>query len=108
MATARRQCPTFSLYYTFNKNVKDVDLTVKQTKTLLRSLEELDDTKKEAVIMLMAEHARVVDGVEYDPESIELPYDLVQRKKDVHGDLENMPNELKWIIWKFVMVGNKV
>ena len=53
---------TYSLYYTLNKNLKNVDLNAKQKKALIIALGKMDDEdKKNAVVLLIAEHFMVVD-----------------------------------------------
>ncbi len=97
----------YALYYTLNKNIKPVNLTVKQKTTLLNFLtsEDLDVDKKTAIILLITEHSRVVDNYEFDADNLILPYDLDDTVESdgstLYGDLENLPSELQWILYKF-------
>lgn len=93
----------YPLYYTLNKNVKDTDLPVKQKNVLLKfvKMKTLTENQKKVIILLSSEHARFIDGHEFDPDYFELPYGIYEDSKGVHFDLDKMPNELKWILYKF-------
>jgi len=93
----------YPLYYTLNKSVKSIDLPTKQKNTLMKfvRMKNLTENQKKAIILLSCEHARVLNNHEFDPENFELPYDIYEDSKGVHLDLDNMPNELKWILYKF-------
>jgi hypothetical protein len=97
---------TYPLYHTLNKNLKKGDLTAKQKKKLIDDLSSIENDQrlKKAIIMLIAEHARVTENQKFDSDISEktLPFDIKQRTKDVHCDLDKFPVELKWILWKFM------
>jgi len=96
------------LYQTLTvKDLPTKDMRSKQKKELRQKLDELSDiTKKEAVCMLIIEHARLHDDYEIKKEmgGIELPY----RGKIVEDSpafyLEKLPIALKWILWRFMRI----
>jgi hypothetical protein len=93
---------SYSLYYTLNRDIPKKGMTKTQENKLKEKLDATDANSQRAIIMLMAEHSKVVDQVSFDVQDITLPYGSVQQDKDFVFDLENIPRELKWILWKFV------
>jgi hypothetical protein len=93
----------YALYYTLTKSIKSTELAAKQRASLMKFLKnpKLEMEQKKAIILLSSEHARVCDGHVFDPENIEFPYGIYEDKKGVHFNLKAMPNELKWILYKF-------
>jgi len=92
---------TYPLYHTF-KNVKDTEMKKSENTKLIKKLETLDEESKKAVILLVIEHAKVVDEFVVNIEKIKLPYGMKQIGDDVELNIDKLPNLLKWILWKFL------
>lgn len=93
---------TYGLYQTFSQNTPEDDLSEKEKKELKDFLLNLELDQKKAVFFLIIEHAIINDNFSYDPKKqLELPYDLLQNEKNLEFNLENLPINLKWILWKF-------
>ena len=97
----------YSLYHTLNKNISKAKFPKTQEKELRGKLSSLQHNSKKAVVMLIAEHSRVTEQRIFDGETVELPYNGLQDEDDTVFDLKDFPNELKWILWKFVNVGSQ-
>lgn len=96
----------YLLYYTLNKDINSIDLTIGQKTSLLSFLRSktLSEDKKKAIILLICEHARFVDGHDFDPDNFILPYDIYEDKSGLHCDIDLMPVELKRVLYKFSMI----
>lgn len=102
---------SYPLYHTLNKKIPTKDLTESQKKSLKTKLGAAEDPHiKEAVIMLIAEHATVNEN--FDIKTLAqkkggiLPYGMVQTSDDVSLDIEKFPIELRWILFKFLNVSD--
>jgi hypothetical protein len=97
-----------SLYHTLNKKIPNKPLSIKQKTELITRMKNIASSKNQdtinAIIMLIAEHARYVDGFDFT----ELPYELQQNGKDLVLDIESLPVELCWILYKFMLVSRQV
>jgi hypothetical protein len=94
----------YLLYYTLNRGVKSTDLNPKQKEALLQYLKDISNDQKKAIILLIAEHSRVVDGHEFDTKNMVLPYNIYEDVFGVHIDINLLPNELKWVLHKFSLM----
>jgi hypothetical protein len=57
--------------------------------------------------MLIAEHYRLeTDGKIINGGQVPLPYGIVQNKKNLEIDIEALPRELQWILYKFSNLGS--
>jgi len=93
---------TYGLYQTFSLNTPEEDLSEKEKRELKDFLLNADSDQKKAVFFLIIEHAILNDNFSYDPKNqLILPYDLIQNEKNLEFNLENLPINLKWILWKF-------
>ena len=97
----------YNLYYTFNKALKTTPLGPKQKSNLKVFLNNGDVNQKEAAIRLIVEHSKVADGYTYDPNNLELPYQLYEDETSVMLSLDNLPNELQWVLHKFALTAKK-
>lgn len=93
--------PRYPLYYTLNTNLPTTNLSKGQKSQLLEKLANLDEESKKAVLMLIAEHSLVVDDHQYGACDTEIPYGGIQEKGDVKFELDKLPLELRWILFKF-------
>lgn len=64
-------------------------------------MKNLSDDQKEAVFMLICEHARCNEDFVYDPENIKLPYGLKKKKTNIDVDMDNLPTILQRVLYKF-------
>ena len=93
----------YALYHTLNKNIKSTALPAKHKKQLLETLNNLtDEDKQKAVFMLITEHFRVTEQETLDPANFDIPYEGTQTKAGVTFDIDSLPTELVWVLWKFV------
>ncbi|HMP31046.1 MAG TPA: hypothetical protein PKD85_15675 [Saprospiraceae bacterium] len=98
---------SFPLYYTLNQNVIDKKLSDSRQKKMADKLIESEDLNlKKAVIMLIAEHAKIKEEMDmvsiFDTNNPILPYDMIQKSDDVIIKFDKLPNELQQILWKFI------
>lgn len=92
----------YALYYTLNKNLGKIKMTKAQGLDLQKKLDELaDESARKAVVMLIAEHSKVVDQTNFDTADIVIPYKGIQDEDGTRFDLKDFPQDLKWILWKF-------
>lgn len=92
----------YSLYRTFNDNIPEKDLNAKDTKELIKVAENLNTDQKVAFVRLILEHSRLTNGE--DQKLNDLPYSGIDSDEGVVFDLSRLPQELKWILWRFVNV----
>lgn len=94
----------YPLYNTLNKNIKSKKLTSKQKEKLIKFLSTENKKLYEAIIMIIAEHAKINDefSIQQFSEDLKLPYDIVENSKSVKITLEKLPLELQQILWKFI------
>ena len=94
----------YTLYQTLSGNVKNTALSVANENQLIKSLDGIDDlATKTAVVKLIVEHYRL-NGGKFDIKKPELPYGGIQDEDNVVFDLAKFPNELKWVLWKFMQI----
>lgn len=97
----------YPLYHTLNHNIPKTKLTKNQETDLAKKLCLVNEDAKKAVVMLITEHSRVEGQYVYDPKNVVIPYSGTQEGNDVIFDLGKFPNELKWVLWKFVNLLNE-
>lgn len=94
----------YGLYHTLNKDTKKKDLTTAQKKKLIAKIGEMDEQRRIAVMMLIFEHATRDNIKMTQGNKVKLPYGMKQSASDVVIDIEEMPVELRIILWKFSQV----
>jgi hypothetical protein len=80
------------------------DLSPEKRTRLLKKVRLLNEEQREAMFMLICEHARLNDEFEYQPGSFALPYDLRYSDGELTFDVKLLPRKLQYILWKFVRV----
>ena len=91
----------YPLYYTLNQNMTNKEISNSKKKKLAEKLNQIEDyNEKKAIVMLIAEHAKVNDDL--DIESEKIPYGILQKSDDVVIDIDKLPNDLQQILWKFM------
>ena len=93
----------FGLYYTFSPNIPDTKFGNSQRVSLAKDIKSLDESLHELVFMFIIEHAIKHNEWSYPSET--LPYSIRRSSKDdciVRMKLRNLPNELLWILSKFI------
>lgn len=97
----------YGLYQTlYPLNDSEKSLTSRQVTQLKEKIENLTPMQKEAVFMLICEHARLSDNFIFTSEC-SLPYGMVEDKENVVFDVKQLPPKLQWILWKFIQVVKK-
>jgi hypothetical protein len=92
----------FPLYDNLIKEVKNEDLTTKEKETLVKNIKSIDDNGNELLYVLIKVYQF---NNEYETTTYcTIPYDGKFVKKDIKFDLEKLPNKLKQIINKFVIM----
>jgi len=94
----------YGLYHTLNTIPKKKDLTVTQKKKLVAKIGEMDEQRRVAVMMLIFEHATASEVQMMKGNKVRLPYGMKQSSSDVVIDLEEVPVELRIILWKFSQI----
>lgn len=92
----------FIPYQTF-ENVPTNKPTIEQKKRLAKNLSQTKEA--ETAVMLILEHAKIHNSL---LELGKLPYDIQQEADDCIINVENLPNELIWILTKFFEVAGKI
>ena len=96
----------YGLYQTFNENLPKRNLSKFKKSILLERIEKADQDQTEAIFMLVCEHDRLTnENLECD--EVDIPFDGIQKRRGVKFDLDNLPIELVWIIWRFCEVIQK-
>lgn len=71
-------------------------------RTRLNQIGELEDpSHSEAIVLLIVEHSRIEEGTAPDLKKSTLPYGVKVKKTRISLDLEELPEKLQWILWKF-------
>lgn len=97
----------YGLYYTLNENIPEKVFPVSNKKKLIKSIETLNEQEKEAIILLIHEHYKNFGKKSLNENVNLIPYEGEQKGKNVLFDLEKLPNELCWILEKFMTVVHK-
>jgi hypothetical protein len=95
---------SYGLYQTLCSSEESPNMSFKKVKDLSQRLSNLSYDQIEAVCMLICEHARQNNDFVYDPENINLPYSIVAENNKIEFDVQNLPVELQYILWKFTCI----
>ena len=94
----------FPLYDTLIKDVDDKELSVKYKKDLLKNIGKINDKGHELLYVLIK-----IYSMEHEDEKLEIPYKgKFTSLNDLEFDLENLPNQLKQMINRFINLHLKV
>jgi hypothetical protein len=85
------------LYQTLKKDALTIDLSADQKDEFVKLVKTLDETGLEIVYILIRMYE-----LDTTSKSEELPYGSKFTSKELKFDLENIPYQLKWILYKFV------
>lgn len=98
----------YGLYQTLKTNIPSKDLTSHQKDQLLQRLSNLTYQQKEAVFLLICEHAKQnVEGASKTENNYTIPYEGRQKDNDIILDMDKLPISLRWILYKFTDIINK-
>lgn len=87
----------FPLYDTMISNIIDKDLTLKQKKELLQNIEKINDKGFELLYMLIKVYSIKEQKSDY------IPFNgKYITNNNIQFDLEELPNKLKQMLFKFV------
>jgi hypothetical protein len=89
----------FGLYQTLSKNLKTTNMTRTQMIDLAKKLPKKDNM---AVARLILEHHHKTDKL--DVKNPKIPYSGKQDGDSAIFDIAKLPNELRWILWKFTTI----
>lgn len=99
----------FGLYQTLSAGVPETSFNKTSSEKLYARINEIiqndNENQIESVFMLICEHARLNNEFVYSPETNtdRLPYLIqVDEKSNVIFDLNNLPDQLKHILLKYV------
>lgn len=95
----------YGLYYTLNENIPEKTFPVSNKKKLIKDIEILKEQEKEAFLLLIYEHYK--NNSSNEENDISIPYKGEQKGKDILFDIENLPNDLCWILEKFISIVHK-
>lgn len=91
---------TFPLYDNLNKDLPKEDMTKKQMDKFMKLIKDIDDYGSELIYVLIRMHQKKYDEkTMYKP-----PYGGKHVKHDMHFVYEDLPNDLKYILYKFVQI----
>jgi hypothetical protein len=94
-----------TLYQTLSVNLRSEVMTKKGMADLSSRLENLPEDRRKAAAQLIIAHSRLnSDSTKINVKNPKLPYEGVQNGEDVEFDVANFPNELKWVLEKFVNI----
>lgn len=83
-----------SLYYTLN-NCPDRKLNKEEKQFFLNKMKTMTKEQKEACVLLIFEHSK---------ESETIPYKGEQTNTELTFKYVNIPEELKWVLYKFTKI----
>lgn len=85
------------LYQQLKKEALTIDLSPEQKDDLVKNIKLLDESGNEIIYILI----RLYE-VDTTTKSEELPYGSKFTAKELKFDMDNIPMQLRWIIYKFV------
>lgn len=95
---------SFPLFDTLNlTDLPTHEMTSTEKDTLVELIESLDDDGKERVFVLI----KKFHCLQQPENSIRIPFNGKQVKKDIKFDLSEMPNKLRHMLSKFVEMHHK-
>src|SRR5271156_2337055 len=92
----------FPLYSTLIKNLPEKDLTICQKKELVKKINSMDTETHELIYVLTKSF-----NIENDKSNLVIPYKGIITKDKIEFDLSEMPNKLRQLLYKFVILHNK-
>lgn len=96
----------YGLYQTLNNKIPKSDLKADQKIELTKFVDSCTSEQKEAVILLICEHARINDGYLYSNKGeINIPYGGKIEGSNLQFEWKKTPIHLRWILWKFTQIG---
>jgi len=101
MAEKRRK---YDLYYTLNIKISDGELGERRMDSMKKAMEKLTRDKQEIILLLIIEHA--INEKVYDVSSSKLPYGIKCKKNTTKIDIDMLPRECRWILYKFLVKVN--
>lgn len=90
----------YNLYYTLNLNIPSENISKEERNSFLSGISLLDEEEKKAFVKLIAEHSKI-QGIYRENE---IPFGGVQKDGELNFKLSNFPNDLVWILFRFVKV----
>ena len=91
----------FPLYDTLSQDIENIDLTTKQKDEFMKLLKNIDVDGSERIYVLIRMFQ--LENSE-DKTTFKIPYGGKFVKNDIKFDLNDLPNELKQILYKFVVI----
>ena len=94
----------FPLYDSLSKDLPldREDLSVIQKRAFIKRLEKIDKHGHELIYALIRIYQ--IENNEEDNTCFTLPYNGIYVETDIHFDLDNLPKDLKHILFKFVSI----
>ena len=94
----------FPLYDNLIKDISNEEMTVKQKDKFMKLIKDLDELGSELIYALIRVYQ--LENCE-DKSTFKLPYGGKFVKHDMKFDLNELPNELKHLIFKFLQIHTK-
>ena len=91
----------FPLYKSLSQDIPTSDLTAKQKTELLKLIKNIDNNGCERIYVLIKTH-QIENST--DKNALGIPYQGKYVKTDLEFDLNELPNELRQILYKFVKI----
>ena len=90
------------LYYTFDKDVPSMAIPRAKKVDLMARIAKMDSAQCKALFLLICEHYHVTNPeLDMTDDTQDLFYGMTQEDDGVHGSLDNIPNDLLWILHRF-------
>lgn len=93
----------FPLYTTLSTHLSKKDLTILQKNELIKKISSMSTEDHELIYMLIKSYYINNDT----GDSLSIPYNAQLSKDKIEFDLLDFPNELKQLLFKFVIVHKK-
>jgi hypothetical protein len=94
----------FPLYDSLISYTKNLDLNSTEKDDLIKMIKNIDEEGAERIYVLIRMYQ--LENNE-DKSTFKIPYGGKYVKNDIKFDLNDLPNQLKQIIYKFVLMHNK-
>ena len=91
----------FPLYDTLSIDLPNIDITEKQKEDLLKLIKTIDTDGIERIYVLIRMYQLENSD---DKSTFKIPYGGKYVKNDIKFDLNDLPNELKQLLYKFVNI----
>ena len=89
----------FPLYDSISKDIPKEDISVFQKNRFIKRLQKIDNNGHDLIYALIRMYQ--IENNE-DNTSFTLPYNGIYVDQDIHFDIENLPKNLRHILFKFV------